>query len=37
MTEPVRIRFRYNPQKGLAMLEYLLDLVGGKYNQTLRR
>lgn len=31
--ESTKIRFPYNPQKGLAMLEYLLDLVGGKYNQ----
>ncbi|MBI5464747.1 MAG: SocA family protein [Ignavibacteriales bacterium] len=29
----IKIKFRYNAEKGLAMLEYLLGLVGGKYNQ----
>jgi hypothetical protein len=33
MIESFRIRFPYDPNKGLAMLEYLLELVGGKYNQ----
>ena len=31
--DPVKIRFPYDPPKGLAMLEYLLELAGGKYNQ----
>ena len=29
----VKIHFRYDSQKGLAMLEYLLKKVGGRYNQ----
>lgn len=31
--ETLKIKFPYDPNKGLAMLEYLLQLVGGKYNQ----
>ncbi len=30
--EPVKIKFLYDPHKGLAMLEYLLELTGGAYN-----
>jgi uncharacterized phage-associated protein len=31
--ETLKIKFSYDPKKGLAMLEYLLKLVGGSYNQ----
>jgi uncharacterized phage-associated protein len=31
--ETLKIKFPYDPNKGLAMLEYLLQLAGGKYNQ----
>lgn len=31
-TTNIRIRFPFDPQKGLAMLEHLLNLLGGSYN-----
>lgn len=32
MNSAIKIRFPYDPAKGLAMLEYLLKLAGGRYN-----